>query len=657
MTIRSLMKGAASALLVALVACESRTDTGLAEESIGKSEGALYTHSDVPLWTQNGNAVPMCWYSTSYPNGVNGTNWDVEKQFIQDAIADSWQAVANISVAWAPCATSGTAKQVRINLHTSPDFTRGVTGGAAGDCLQPGSSPDSAGLGMNNATTPADAKWCMELGFPLDWNTTPEKRKRARYAVIHEFGHVLGFDHEQNRGDREDSPPCDEGSDLSAWGANRGVRIGPYDQLSVMNYCASNPDTLTAGDVAGVRSIYGVGAAARDWSFAYQDAWYGFGSSDVTKWRTADVNGDGRSDLVNITWSSTTGIRVHTMFSSGNGNWTTMWQDAWPGFGLGDVANWRVMDINADGRMDLVHVAWSASVIRVHSLISRGDGTWSRVYQDAWPGFGLSDVANWRAMDVNGDGRQDLVHLMWTSPGNIRVHTMFSSGNGTWTIAYHDAVTGFGASDVQSWKVTDVDGDGRKDLVYVLFTNPGLRVHTLRSLGNGAFAFDYQNAWPGFGASDVQSWQAADVNRDGKTDLVHVMWQSVDGGTIRVHTLFSDGFNRWGSVYHDAWSGFGASDVANWRVMDANGDGRMDLVHVLWSSPGNIRVHSLFSNGTGRWTPDFYDAVSGFGSADVANWRPARVDGDSATDLVHVWWRSPGTVRVHSLRSVWAMNR
>jgi hypothetical protein len=422
----------------------------------------------------------------------------------------------------------------------------------------------------------------------------------------------------------------------------------------MMNWCGPYTDQLSTLDVAGARSVYGIGPNATDWSFAYQDAWTGFGSSDVSNWRGSDVNGDGRTDLVNVLWFSPGTIRIHTLFSSGSGTWTAHWQDAWRGFGASDIKNWRIMNVNSSTRKDLVHILYLSPGIRVHTLLSKGNGDWARVYRDAWPGYADSDVTQWRAMDINRDGREDLFHLKWTAPGNIRVDTLLSTGNGNWQapISQVNAVTGFGASDVENWKVTDVDGDGCKDLVYVYALNPGIRVHTLRSNCNGQFTFRYADKLPSFTGTDVQNWLPADIDGDGRNDLVHVAWDNISGGQIRVDTLFSGGFNQWSAESDlDAWPAFGATDVANWRVMDANGDGKVDLVHVLWTSPGNIRVHTLFSTGTGHWTHEYRDAISGFGASDVLNWQAARIDTNARADLMHVLWIAPGNVRVHSLFS------
>jgi hypothetical protein len=385
------------------------------------------------------------------------------------------------------------------------------------------------------------------------------------------------------------------------------------------------------------------------WQADYKDPWTGFGDSGP--WNAGDVNGDHRLDLIHLLWTAPGSLRAHTLLRSANGTWTQRWSDVWPGFGDSDVRKWRVADVTGDGNVDLVHVAWSASTgIRVHTLIADGNGGWNRIYRDAWPGFGLSDVENWRVADVSGDGKVDLVHLAWSASSGIRVHTLVSNGNGTWTARYRDAWPGFGDSNVARWRTADVDGNGRADLVHVMKTAQGIRVHALRSNDDGSWSMAVHDPWPGFGATDVDTWRVSDVDGNGRTDLVHMMWTAP--GNLRVHTLLATEGGGWEPQYQDVWSGFGASDVASWRVADADGDGRSDLVHVMWSAPGNLRVHTLLSHGSGRWRATYRDVWQGFGDSDVAKWRVTDIDGDHAADLFHVAWSAPGNLRVHTLRSL-----
>jgi hypothetical protein len=85
----------------------------------------------------------------------------------------------------------------------------------------------------------------------------------VRQESIHEFGHVLGFKHEQ---DRPDVPACPNGADKTTdTRGTAGMMLSPYDVYSMMNYC--NPDMwtnphLSEKDIAGVRAWYGIRGGA-----------------------------------------------------------------------------------------------------------------------------------------------------------------------------------------------------------------------------------------------------------------------------------------------------------------------------------------------------------------------------------------------------------
>jgi hypothetical protein len=249
--------------------------------------------------------------------------------------------------------------------------------------------------------------------------------------------------------------------------------------------------------------------------------------------KVADVNGDGRPDLVDSHL-----VTLSVVVLLGNGDGTFQAPRPTGGSGIAEVA-----DVNGDGRPDLIGSAGATGGV---VMLGNGDGT----FQAPRPGVGASQMA----VDLNGDGRPDLVDGKEVRLGN---------GDGTFQ-APRPAGGGFSA-------VADVNGDGRPDLIGEQYDGPFTTGYVVVLLGNGDGTFQAPRAT---GASGQVS-KVADLNGDGRPDLIgtvtEYMNESGDGNpTYHGEVQLGNGDGTF-QTPRPTGGGFVVS------VADLNGDGRLDL--------------------------------------------------------------------------------
>jgi RHS repeat-associated protein len=389
-----------------------------------------------------------------------------------------------------------------------------------------------------------------------------------------------------------------------------------------------------------------------------------------SQWLSGDLNGDGKNDVLNIT-SGASGVRIQTLITDTTGQKSTT-SDLVAEITNPIAANWKVADVNADGRADLVYL-WNDTLgtsgfrgLRAYTLLAKGDGTWDVKPHTVWPGYGEAygringrDTRSWKAADVNGDGKTDLVHLYFAPIYNagLRYEILWANGDGTWSIGNGTVtVDMFDRRDLFSdtllWQPADINGDGKIDFVHVGYAMPtsqdsvSIRVRSLMGRGNGTFLIKTHDSWSGFGAPNTANWKVAEVNGDGKADLVHV-WSS--GGIIRDHTLIPHGDGAWTPFWQDVTRDAGTSarlaNVLHWQVGDVNRDGKADLVH-LEQVNSTLNITTYLARNTAMWQMDAnqlpvgqWHAVSntvGASLAPVSWWMLVDTSGDGTPDLTRM---------------------
>ena len=336
-------------------------------------------------------------------------------------------------------------------------------------------------------------------------------------------------------------------------------------------------------------------------SFATQQT-FGAGNNPGSA-AVADVNGDGKLDLVvpNFSSASNSGA-VSVLLGNGNGTFQSLKTFA-SGIETTSVA---VADLNGDGLPDLVASNATSNTPdgrgTVSVLLGNGNGTFQP--QQIF----TTDSNCWSVVvaDVNGDGIPDLVTA---NNFNGDVSVLLGNGGGT----FQPEQTFAAAGDGNSVAVSDVNGDGHLDLV---IANRGANnVSVLLGNGNGTF----QNQRTSATGRYPNSVAIADLNGDGQRDLV-----IANQGYNTVSMLLGNGNGTFQGQQTFA-TGRYPNSVA---VSDLNGDGNLDLA-VANGNSNNLSV--LLGNGNGTFRAQQTFAT---GSGQLPSVRVSDLNGDTRPDLV-----------------------
>ncbi len=398
--------------------------------------------------------------------------------------------------------------------------------------------------------------------------------------------------------------------------------------------------------------------------------------------------------------------------------------------------SWRTMDINGDARPDMVvYREKQNGMIQVYSP---GNNPYWKVYLNTGTGFSqtainwalppggekygnadysfsdINHVANsaddngsqaWVTMDMNGDNMVDILVYKEKQNGTFNV---YSPGNNPYWKVYLNTGTGFSQTAVnwmlppggekygnidysfsnifhvtnsaddngsQAWNTMDMNGDNKVDILVYKEKQNG--TYNIYSPGNNPYWKVYLNTGNGFSQTAInwalppggekynntdysfsntyhtansadddgsQAWNTMDMDGDHKVDIL--VYKEKQNGT---YNIYSPGNNPYWKVYLNTGNGFSQTAInwalppggekynnidysfgntyhtANsaddngsqaWNTMDMNGDSKADIL--IYNEKQN-GIYGVYSPGNNPYWKVFFNTGSGFSQTTI-NW-------------------------------------
>ena len=323
-----------------------------------------------------------------------------------------------------------------------------------------------------------------------------------------------------------------------------------------------------------------------------------------------DFNGDGLTDL--IKYSSSYDQTVYVYHGRPQGGFTYKQARFWSPSGPRNLIGG---DFNGDGRQDVLIQHKTGSNVGIRIYLAKADGTFdqstSAAHQFILPGhLGLADwsAAGFRILvsDINGDGKDDLMLRPATSP-TLGTHTLLADANGQFTSVHQsNAFPGISPEHGHRAILSDFNGDGHPDVLF-RWQEPSAGNWIYLADENGQYSSGTQLDASGSALSLIWTGKSnpvlGDYNGDGRTDMFLQSW------TGDSHVILADEqgqFTDAGVVQTlaESYLNLGWNGIAHTAyAADINGDGRSDLFILDRSGTNNPGTSYVMRSDTeGRFT-------------------------------------------------------
>lgn len=343
-------------------------------------------------------------------------------------------------------------------------------------------------------------------------------------------------------------------------------------------------------------------------------------AADVKLVKVADLDGDGRPDLVMIVQypgSSELHLAVRRGQAAGG------LAPAAELMRFDNLAGWpycqysspalEVLDADGDGRPDVLLPCGSGSLV----LRQTASGSFVPETVASVGPYGAF------AVDTDGSGRGRLVTIS-LGGGSSQANLLARTADGSWVLAGSNDL---GGQTPLALRYLDLDGDGRRDQVWLRADNSGTLIELASRLAASDGSLGPIQSFS-LGIGDVPGFDFADLDGDGVPELVlneryKDPLTGISGTRVRVWKRTA------GGAYASAQTQEVSPNASSLLVADLDGDGRADVIvaHdsvyqvgvLLQGTDGLLQSERVFEASYGARQPLAVIDVDGDGRRDLVD--------------------------------------
>ncbi len=259
-----------------------------------------------------------------------------------------------------------------------------------------------------------------------------------------------------------------------------------------------------------------------------------FPQGSESKYTSGDFNGDGLTDFAAF-HRNDNGTSVYTWVALANadGSFTLKSGSGLNGgaFPQSSASQFLTGDVNGDGRTDIVALSYSSSGSSSYTWVAlaNSDGSFSLKSDSglASGSFPQGSESKYITGDFNGDGLTDIAAFHRNGDGNsVYTWVALAKGDGSFTLKSGSGLNGgaFPQSAASRFLSGDVNGDGLTDIIALSYSSSGSSSYTWIALANGDGSFRLKSdsglASGSFPQGSESKYLTGDFNGDGATDFV-----------------------------------------------------------------------------------------------------------------------------------------